>query len=179
RCICLGCVHSLDDGVEYGDRALEPLAAFPWRHTRDDFRAVLHHLLCVERSVAAGDSLHDEAGRSIAEDAHVAFPLDRATACFTASSMSVNAENPARSRIAMPSRSFVPVSRMTIGTLSGNSFVASTMPLATSSPRVMPPKMLKRIALTFGSPVMMLSALTTFWGFELPPMSRKLAGAPP
>ncbi len=79
----------------------------------------------------------------------------------------------------MPSRSLVPVSRITIGTLSGNSRVPCTMPLATSSERVIPPKMLKRIAVTLASAVMMRSALTTFWGLELPPMSRKLAGEPP
>ena len=45
---------------------------------------------------------------------------------------------------------------MTIGTLSGFCFVAVTMPFATSSVRVMPPKMLNRIAFTFGSAVMML-----------------------
>ena len=68
---------------------------------------------------------------------------------------------------------------MTIGTLSGFCFVAVTMPLATSSVRVMPPKMLNRIAFTFGSAVMMRSAFTTFSGFDEPPMSRKFAGSPP
>ena len=62
---------------------------------------------------------------------------------------------------------------------SGLSFVAVTMPLATSSVRVMPPKMLNRMAFTFGSLVMMRSAFTTFSGFDEPPMSRKFAGSPP
>ena len=93
--------------------------------------------------------------------------------------MSVIADIPAFFRISSAISSFVPVSLMTSGTLSGLSRVAVTMPLATSSVRVMPPKMLKRIALTFGSDVMMRSALTTFSGFDEPPMSRKLAGSPP
>ncbi len=79
----------------------------------------------------------------------------------------------------MASTSLVPVSRMTIGTLTLNWLVAATMPLATSSVRVMPPKMLNRMAFTWGSAVMILSALMTFSGLELPPMSRKLAGSPP
>ncbi|MND08503.1 hypothetical protein D3C83_311470 [compost metagenome] len=58
-------------------------------------------------------------------------------------------------------------------------FVAVTMPLATSSHRVMPPKILKRMLFTLGSPVMISSAATTFRGLLLPPMSRKLAGDPP
>src|SRR5439155_251622 len=56
---------------------------------------------------------------------------------------------------------------MTMGTLSVSCCVAWTMPFATSSQRVMPPKMLKRIARTPGSAVMIRSAATTFWGFEL------------
>ncbi len=93
--------------------------------------------------------------------------------------MSVSAEKPAAVRMRTASASFVPVSRMTSGTWRGNCCVACTMPFATSSHRVMPPKMLKRIAFTCGSAVMMRSAATTFCGLELPPMSRKLAGAPP
>ena len=53
------------------------------------------------------------------------------------------------------------------------------IPLATSSQRVMPPKMLKRIALTFSSEVITSSASTIASAFEPPPASRKLAGAPP
>ena len=75
--------------------------------------------------------------------------------------------------------SFVPVRRMTMGILSGFAFVAVTMPFATSSVRVMPPKMLNRMTFTLGSPVMMRSAFTTFSGFDEPPMSRKFAGSPP
>ncbi len=65
------------------------------------------------------------------------------------------------------------------GVLGGRPRVAVTMPFATSSQRVMPPKMLKRIAFTFGSAVTMRSAVTTFSGLDDPPMSRKFAGSPP
>ncbi len=53
------------------------------------------------------------------------------------------------------------------------------IPLATSSQRVIPPKMLKRTAFTFGSEVITSSASTIASAFEPPPASRKLAGAPP
>src|SRR5712691_9595440 len=113
-----------------------------------------------DRAVAAGNALHHQAGLLIDEDAHAAFAL--ATACFTASSMSVSAGKPARVRICTASSSLVPVSRMTSGSLSGNWRVAWTMPLATSSQRVMPPKMLNRMARTLGSAVMIWRAVTTF-----------------
>src|ERR1041385_2401976 len=147
--------------------------------SRDDVRPVGDHLPRVERAVPAGDALHQEARVLVDEDAHAARAFAAATARFTAWSMSVRAEKPAAVRIWTASASFVPVSRITRGTLRESWRVASTMPFATSSHRVMPPKMLNRIAVTFGSAVMMRSALTTFCGFELPPMSRKLAGSPP
>ena len=53
------------------------------------------------------------------------------------------------------------------------------IPLAISSQRVMPPKMLKRIALTFASEVITSSASTIASALEPPPASRKLAGSPP
>ena len=53
---------------------------------------------------------------------------------------------------------------------------ASMIPLAISSQRVMPPKMLNRIAVTFGSEVITSSASTIASAFEPPPASRKLAG---
>src|SRR2546428_471655 len=141
-------------------RAAEQLPAFAGCGARPHLGAVADHLPRVERSVAAGNALHHQAGLLIDEDAHAAFAL--ATACFTASSMSVSAGKPACVRIWTASSSLVPVSRMTSGTLSGNWRVAWTMPLATSSQRVMPPKMLNRMARTLGSAVMIWRAVTTF-----------------
>ena len=53
---------------------------------------------------------------------------------------------------------------------------AVTMPLATSSPLVMPPKMLMKIDRTFGSLLMTSSAPAITSALAPPPMSRKLAG---
>ena len=82
-------------------------------------------------------------------------------------------------RIGFASSAFVPTIRTTIGTSRVNDLRASTMPRATSSPRVMPPKMLMRIAFTFGSSRMIRKAASTLSAFAPPPMSRKFAGSPP
>ena len=50
------------------------------------------------------------------------------------------------------------------------------MPLATSSPRVMPPKMLMKIDFTRGSLLMTSRAPAMTSALAPPPMSRKLAG---
>ena len=52
-------------------------------------------------------------------------------------------------------------------------------PLATSSQRVIPPKMLNSTAVTLGSERMTSTALVISSAFEPPPASRKLAGRPP
>ncbi len=86
---------------------------------------VPYSIIClrVERAVAAGDALHDERRVLVDEDAHAAFPpFASATAFFTASSMSDDAEKPFSCRIFIAISSLVPVRRMTIGTLSGFCF---------------------------------------------------------
>ena len=78
------------------------------------------------------------------------FPFASATAARAASNMvgsdrSLSAAMPASSRIWRPSSAFVPSRRITIGARRSTRPIASTMPFATSSPRVMPPKMLMKI----------------------------------
>src|SRR5205085_1986628 len=138
--------YGVGDGVEDRYGALELLPALSWRHAGHDASAVLDHLLCVKRSIAAGDPLDHQRRILVDEDAHAACPpfVASSTAFFTASSMSFDAEKPFSWRIFIAISSLVPVRRMTMGTLSGLSFVAVTIPFATSSVRVMPPKMLNR-----------------------------------
>ena len=76
----------------------------------------------------------------------------------------------------MPSSSFVPFIRTTSGTLSDTAFAAATTPSAITSQRMMPPKMLTRIALSSGFVSMILNASVTFSAVAPPPTSRKLAG---
>jgi hypothetical protein len=68
---------------------------------------------------------------------------------------------------------------MTIGEARLTRRIASTTPLATSSPRVMPPKMLMKMARTLGSLFTTSRALAITSALAPPPTSRKLAGWPP
>ena len=56
---------------------------------------------------------------------------------------------------------------------------ASTTPCATRSQRTIPPKMLIKIAFTFGSFKIMWNAFSTRSASAVPPTSKKLAGLPP
>ena len=82
-------------------------------------------------------------------------------------------------RIARPSSASVPSRRITIGAFTSTRPSASTMPLATSVPFVMPPKMLTKIACTFSSELMTSSAAAITSALAPPPMSRKFAARPP
>src|SRR2546426_7477397 len=97
---------------------------FPYTTLFRSLRAVADHLSRMERSVAAGDALHDEAGVLVQKDAHA--PAC-ATACFTASSLSVRGENPAPVRIPTANSSVVAGSRVTEGTVQPSCRVASTI----------------------------------------------------
>ena len=68
---------------------------------------------------------------------------------------------------------------MTTGELSFTRDMASMMPFATSSTRVMPPKMLTKMERTAGSALITSSAAAMTSAFAPPPMSRKLAASPP
>ena len=79
--------------------------------------------------------------------------------------------------ILLPSSTFVPASRTISGTF--RSRAACTTPCATQSQRLMPAKILTRIALTFESDSTRLKAVCTRSGEAPPPTSRKFAGSPP
>src|SRR6266508_1307717 len=86
---------------------------------------------------------------------------------------------PASASSCRPSSAFVPSRRTTIGSSIAIWSSAWRMPRATSSQRVMPPKMLKKIAFTWGSALMISSASTTPCASPPPPRSQKFAGRPP
>ena len=56
---------------------------------------------------------------------------------------------------------------------------ASITPAATRSQRTIPPKMLIKIAFTFGSFMIILNPASTVCALAVPPTSKKLAGSPP
>ena len=86
---------------------------------------------------------------------------------------------PASARILRPSSALVPSRRITIGARSVTRFTASTIPLATSSPRVIPPKMLMKMLFTLASELITSSAAVISSAFAPPPISRKFAALPP
>ena len=94
-------------------------------------------------------------------------------------SFAVMIGRPESAIILRPSSSLVPFIRTTSGTLSPTAFAAAITPSAMTSHFMMPPKMLTRIAFTFGSRRMILNASVTFSAVAPPPTSRKLAGSPP
>ena len=106
-------------------------------------------------------------------------PLAAATAFSAASSRLAAVTKLAASSSSAASAAFVPTIRTTIGTSRSCWARASIRPRATSSPRVMPPKMFTRIALTLGSSRISRIAAATRSAFAPPPMSRKFAGSPP
>ena len=134
-----------------------------------------------KRALAAGDALHDEPRLGVDEDRPSGGrlrQLDDALARRRAScARRARSAAPASASSWRPSTSFVPSSRTTIGTRRRAARAPSRMPRATSSQRVMPPKMLKRIARTLASESDAPRARSrSRRAWAPPPTSRKLAG---
>src|SRR5207249_4237720 len=169
-----GLAPRIGDGVVHRDAEVGG-AALPRANTRDDVGPVGLHLLGVKAALAPGQTLHQDAAFARQENAHRAGPLDSSTIRRAAAVAVASGVMPASWRSRRPSSSRVPVIRTTSGRVRWRSRVASMMPCATSSPRVMPPKMLIRMPLTFGSLASSSSALCTTSDVAARPISRKLA----
>src|SRR5207302_215773 len=135
--------HRLVEGVEHGD-PLDILAALAGRHTGHDLGPVVAVAQRVERPLATGYPGYAQPRACVDQDAHAAAIASSTTRC-AAPSMVVSVTTLGRlaseSR-RRPSSSLVPSSRTTNGTSGSTWAKASISPLATSSPRVIPPKML-------------------------------------
>ena len=106
----------------------------------------------MELALAAGDALDDEPRVAPDQDAHAAAAFEAATAFAAASSSEPGRLEPRLRRAASPPRRrSCRRSARPSGTARDCCARASISPRATSSPRVMPPKMFTRIAFTFGS----------------------------
>ena len=146
--------HRVGHGVEDRD-ALDVLAALARGHAGHDLRAVVPVAQAVEAALAAGEALHDHLGVLVDEDGHGCL-LRRwrgrrrrgAASSMVGLEISRTSGMPASARMRRPSSALVPSRRMTIGARRSTRDSASTIPLATSSPRVMPPKMLMKIERT-------------------------------
>src|SRR5579859_1163552 len=146
----------------------------------NDVGAVLDHLLRVESAFAAGEALNDEASLFVNQDAHRAPPARATTFCAPSFMPSAMVKlRPLSRRIFWPSSTLVPSIRTTTGALTCKSFAAATTPVARTSQRRMPPKILIKTAFTAGSPIRMRKAFFTCSAEAPPPTSRKLAGEPP
>ena len=87
--------------------------------------------------------------------------------------------NPDSRRIFWPSSTLVPSMRTTTGTFTCSSFAAATTPVARTSQRKIPPKMLMKTAFTLASLMRIRKAFFTCSAEAPPPTSRKFAGEPP
>src|SRR5580704_5423076 len=176
--ICAG--DGLVEGVEHRD-ALDVLAALARRDAADHLGAVVAVAERVERALAPGDPRHAQPRVGIDEDAH-AEAAASSTTFWAAPSIVDSVKTIGRFASASswrPSTSLVPSSRTTNGTVGLIFLNASISPRATSSPRVMPPKMMNSTALTLGFDRITSTALVIASAFEPPPASRKFAGEPP
>src|SRR5262249_18713759 len=144
--------HRIKDGFTFN-----PFSAFTGRHAAYYICTVGDHLLGMEKSLAPRDTLYQQPCIFVNQDSHrqLFTPLDASITAFWAASTRVTAlwifGKLASSIIWRPSAAFVPTNRITIGTLVLMSFSACRIPRATSSPRVIPPKILSITALTLGS----------------------------
>src|SRR5262245_15436911 len=168
------------DGVEDRD-GIDRMAGLAGGHAGDDLGAVGLVAGRVEAAFAARDALDDQPGRRVDEDAHAGAPAS-STARRAAESMVVSTTTLSGARsasIARPSSSLVPSRRTTIGRSAPSRSSAVSSPSATSSQRVIPPKMLMSRTATLGSLSSTSRAVTTSSALDPPPASRKLAGRPP
>src|SRR5690606_17628803 len=174
-----GGVHPhLLDRFEHGIENREVQMGAPalsGRDAADHLGAVGDRLLGMEGALIAGESLADDPRLAADEHRHQ-FASRIAFTTFSAASARLSAAmiaSPDSASIFLPSSTFVPSSRTTSGTCRLTSRAAATTPSAMTSQRMMPPKMLTRIASTFGSERMILNAWMTRSVVAPPPTSRK------
>ena len=147
--------------------------------------AVVPVAQAVEAALRAGEALVDDLGVLVDEDAMAALPTSRparrrpaAASSIVGLEMSGSDSCSAEDRPALARRWCRRGGSRSASSMSTRPR-AVTMPLATSSPLVMPPKMLMKIDRTFGSLLMTSRAPAITSALAPPPMSRKLAGWPP
>src|SRR6266436_6461923 len=174
-----GGLHRVFHRIE--DRAVQMrLPTLARRDSAHDLGAVFDHFLGVESRLVTGEALQDYRRRCVDENAHLTSPPRDAATTLCAASARVSAVmmgRPQSRTMRLPSSTLVPASRTTSGTR--RPVAACTTPCATQSQRLMPAKMLTRIAFTFWSDSTRLNAAATRSGEAPPPTSRKLAGSPP
>src|SRR5690606_13055200 len=151
----------------------------------DDVGAGGEHLGRVLGALGPGDALNDDLAAGIEEDRHVSYAPAASSAALSAAlsmvSTCVTSGWLASLRMRRPSSTLLPSRRTTSGLVASSPriFSASTMPFATASQAVMPPKTLTNTLLTSGSPRMTSRPAAMTSAEAPPPMSRKFAGLTP
>src|SRR5579864_233638 len=177
--VSTGRFGGLGDGVEDGPLKMF-CAAFTWSDSAHDVGAIFDHLLGMKSSLAASEALNDQASFLVDQDAHRAPPANFTTFCAPSfMSFAIVKFKPLSRRICWPTSTLVPSIRTTMGTFSSKSLAAATTPVARTSQRKMPPKILMKTAFTAGSFIRIRNAFLTCSEEAPPPTSRKLAGEPP
>src|SRR5439155_303874 len=178
RRVRAGLLDRTRDGVEHRDPVDERPARAGLR-AADHLGPVLLHAVGVEASFPS-HALDDDPRVAIKKNAHArAGSCARRTASAAASSIVARDSSAAPSSNLRPASASVPESRTTSGTLGGCFSITARMPFATSSPRVIPPKMLIITLRTRGFERTISSAAFTTASFAPPPTSRKFAARPP
>src|SRR5262249_26850392 len=178
--VAIGLALGLGDRVEHREAEMHR-AALAGRGASHHPRAVGDRLLGMEGAVAAGESLAQHGGVPVDQHRHQPASLTAATIFCAASSRSSAAMTlrPDSTMIFLPISTLVPSSRTTSGTLSPTSLTAAITPAAMMSQRMIPPKMLTRMPVTFGTAAMILNAALTRSLGTPTPTSMKFAGPPP
>src|SRR5664280_2148538 len=176
--------------------AVDDLAALAGRRAGDHVGAGGAHAARVEGALAAGDALDQHAAGLVDEDGHqsasppAACPpaaasadaFAAATTRRTASSAlgaTVRPSSAASASTSRPASAALPSRRTTTGTLTSAVPNTSISPRATSSQRVMPPKMLTSSARAVPADRITSSAAATTSARAPPTMSQKSAALPP
>src|SRR5579864_2189656 len=176
RCVRARLLHRIGDGIE--DRQTQMrLTALTRSDAAHYFRAVIDGRLGMKAGFAPGESLEDYTGVLIHQDAHLASLTTFSAASFMPSATVELTPDPFKVSCAFST--LVPSMRTTIGTFTLNSRAALTTPVASTSQRKMPPKMLIKTAFTPWSERRILNAFLICSALAPPPTSRKFAGLPP
>src|SRR5829696_2690486 len=190
RHVGAGLLDRLGDGAEDGD-AVDLLARLARVDAADDLTAGRDHPAGMPEALGAGHPLDDHPGRLGEKNGHsrsTPQPLPASSATRSAApSMVSTCSTPgsaASVRIRRPRSALLPSSRTTSGSVTASSRDSSsrkacTIPFATSSQAVIPPKTFTRTDRTDGSARMISSPFAITSAEAPPPMSRKLAGRTP
>src|SRR5690606_26804824 len=192
RHVGAGLRHGFLDGAEHGQLLaadLDLLACLAGVDTADHVGAGGEHAGGVLGALGARHALDDDLGVLVEEDSHrCQTPAFASSAALSAAASMVSTRctpgSFASSRILRPSSALLPSSRTTSGRVicsprSSSSLKACTIPLATASHAVTPPKTLTNTLLTSGS-LRMTSRPAAMTSAEAPPpMWRKFAGFTP